>query len=188
MDPTAEEGASAPSATVIAECRAYALQQLEVAEQSELYTCGMEPFDADHPFYGVLVTREGLVCSGPMEVEYYTHKKQKAPWYHPELCVYCAAGVNSKGYVDDELSVEWKSVLPVCKSCRDEGALLLVRSKKRNGSINARRNEVINVPHAPIVMLLGGGGERVGLAAPTPTPRGARDRTSLPSTSRRLLT
>ena len=62
------EGASAPSAEVIGECRAYALQQLEVAEQSELYTCGMQPFHADHPFYGVLVTREGLLCSDPMEV------------------------------------------------------------------------------------------------------------------------
>jgi hypothetical protein len=41
MNPSAEEGASALSAEVIGKCRAYALQQLEVAEQSELCTCGM---------------------------------------------------------------------------------------------------------------------------------------------------
>ena len=38
MNPSAE-GASASSAEVIGECRAYASQQLEVTEQSELYTC-----------------------------------------------------------------------------------------------------------------------------------------------------
>ena len=54
------------------------MQRLESAEQSELYTCGMQPFDVDYPFYGVLVTREGLLCAHPMEVdEYYTHKTQK---------------------------------------------------------------------------------------------------------------
>ena len=42
MNPSAEEGASAPSAEGIGECRAYALQQLEAAEQSELYTRGMQ--------------------------------------------------------------------------------------------------------------------------------------------------
>ena len=79
MNLAAEEGASAPSTTAVAEFRAYALQKLEVAEQSELYTCDMQPFDADHAFYCVLVTREGLLCYDPMEVENYTHKKQKAP-------------------------------------------------------------------------------------------------------------
>ena len=41
MNPSAE-GASAPSAEVVGECSAYALQQLEVAKQRELYTCGMQ--------------------------------------------------------------------------------------------------------------------------------------------------
>jgi hypothetical protein len=55
--------------------------------------------EANYPFYGVLVTREGLLCSNPLEVEYDTHKKQKASWCHPEFCAYCA-GVNGIGYVD----------------------------------------------------------------------------------------
>ena len=33
---------SAPYAEVIGECRAYALQELETAEHSELYPCGMQ--------------------------------------------------------------------------------------------------------------------------------------------------
>ena len=85
----AEDGASEPTPAAVAECRAYAAQQLEAAENSELFLCGMQPFDADHPFYGVLVTREGLLCSDHMEVEYYTHNKQKASWFQPDLCAYC---------------------------------------------------------------------------------------------------
>jgi len=41
MNPSAKEGASAPSVEVIRECCVYALHQLEDAEESELYTCGM---------------------------------------------------------------------------------------------------------------------------------------------------
>ena len=55
--------------------------------------------EANRPFYGVLVSREVLLCLDPMKVEYFTHKKQNASWYHPEFCAYCAE-VNGIGYVD----------------------------------------------------------------------------------------
>ena len=42
MSSSTEERAPAPSAEVIDECRDYALQKLEAAEQSEMYTCGMQ--------------------------------------------------------------------------------------------------------------------------------------------------
>jgi len=68
MNPSAE-GASAPSAEIIGECRAYELQQLEVAEQSVLYTCGMQHLNHVNLFiHCVLVIRKGILCSDPMEV------------------------------------------------------------------------------------------------------------------------
>ena len=100
----------------------------------------MQPFDSDHPFYDVICARKELLCSDPMEVEYYTHTKQKAAWFDENLCAYCA-GVNCDGFIDKELEVEWKSLLSVCQSCRDEGAPPLVRSKKRNGGANAREQQ-----------------------------------------------
>ncbi len=124
---------------------------------SELCTCGMQSFDAYHPFYGVLVNCEGLLCSDPMEIEYFTHKKKKAPWYHPELCAAYCVGVNDIGYVDEELNVEWTSLLPICKSCKDEGALPLVRSIHPRRGMGMPMRGGIGVAHAPIVILLGGG-------------------------------
>ena len=48
-----------------------------------------------------------------MEVEYYTHNKQKAAWFDEHLCAYCAGVNGDEGFVDKELEVEWKSFLPV---------------------------------------------------------------------------
>ena len=86
-------------AEVIGECRVHALQQLEVADQSELYTCGMQYLKQLILLWRACYSREGLLCSYPMEVGYYIHKKQKASWYHPEFCTYCAR-VNDIWYVD----------------------------------------------------------------------------------------
>ncbi len=69
---------------------------------------------------------------------------QKALWCHPELCSYCA-GMNGKLYVDEELRVEWKSLLSVCKFCMDEDALPLVRSKRRNGSPQCEEESTIRM-------------------------------------------
>ena len=140
MVPCAEVGESAPTPRDIARCREYALHQLEVAQESEIYTCGMQPFDSDHPFHDVIYARKELLCSDPMEVEYYNHTKQKAAWFDENLCAYCA-GVNGEGFIDKELLGEWKSLLPVCQSCRDEGAPPLVRSKKRNGAANSHAQQ-----------------------------------------------
>ena len=37
------------------------------------------------------------------------------------------------------LTIEWKSVLPVCQQCRAYGALPLARTKRRNGASNVQR-------------------------------------------------
>ena len=63
------EGASASSVEVIGKCRAYALQQLEVAEHSELCTCGMQHLNQVNMFMACLsFANEGFLCSDPMKV------------------------------------------------------------------------------------------------------------------------
>ncbi len=101
--------------------------------------CGMQPFDADEPMHGVIVTREGLECHDAIEFEYYSNPKLAMSWFRADLCAYCAGSSGANGFVDEELTIEWKSVLPVCQHCRAEGALLLARTKRRNGGRNARR-------------------------------------------------
>ena len=83
--------------------------------------------------------------------------------------------------------MERKLLLFGCKSCRDEGALPLVHSKKRTTrSANARRNQRCARTNIDVVWLEDG--ESDGLAAPTPTPMWARGGTRLPSSSCRRRT
>ncbi len=110
-----------------------------LAMNNELYVCGMQPYDADDLMHGVIVTRDGLECHHPVEFEYYSNPKLTASWFDAELCCYCAGSSGAKGSVDEVLTIEWKSVLPVCQQCRADGGLPLARTKKRNGASNGRR-------------------------------------------------
>ncbi len=75
--------------------------------------CGMQPFDADDLMHGVIVTREGLECHHPVEFEYYSNTKASTSWFDATLCAYCAGSSGAKGFLDDHLSIEWKSVPPI---------------------------------------------------------------------------
>jgi hypothetical protein len=68
----------------------------------------------------------------PMEFDYY-QAKVVAAWFHANLWAYCAGLSGTKGFVDERLTREWKSVLPVCPTCRADGALPIARTKRRNG-------------------------------------------------------
>jgi hypothetical protein len=62
-------------------------------------------------------------------------------WFHANLCAYCAGSSGSDGVVDEDLTREWKIVLPtIClTTCRADGALPLDRTRRRNGAANGRR-------------------------------------------------
>jgi hypothetical protein len=84
--------------------------------------------------------------------------------------------------------VKLKSLLPVgCLGGVDEGNFPLVRSKKRNRFADAKGNKPCSRTNCDVVVGEGGG-IIAGLAAQTPTPRGARCRTMSPSSSRRRRT
>ena len=70
MKPNALDGAAEPTKQVILLCRACAMEQLEEAQNNDIYVCGMQAFDADRLMHGVIIAREGLECHHPMEFEY----------------------------------------------------------------------------------------------------------------------
>ena len=98
----------------------------------------MQPLDSDNKLYGVIVTRPHVECHDPVEFDYY--KKTTAAWCDGNLCAYCAGGSGyNDGTVDESLLVEWKTVLPLCKVCCDQGALPLARYRRRNGAARAKK-------------------------------------------------
>ena len=61
-------------------------------------------------------------------------------WFHADFCVLCAGSSGAKEFVDDALTIEWKSVLHVCQQYRADGSLpFIARTKRRNGATKARR-------------------------------------------------
>ena len=74
-----------------------------------------------------------------MEFEDYNNPKATASWFDGAMCAYCADSSVAKGYVDEHLAAEWKSVLPICQNCRTYGAIPLARTKRRNGTAHAQR-------------------------------------------------
>ena len=138
MKPAAIDGAEEPTVEAIRLCRNFAMQKLEEAQENEIFVCGMQPFDADDPMYGVIITRSGLECHQPMEFDYYG-TKVVASWFNAKLCSYCAGTSGIDGTVDEAHTLEWKSVLPICPTCLAGGARPLVRARRRNGEVHERR-------------------------------------------------
>ena len=135
MKPPAIDGATEPTAEAIRLCRQYAMQKFEEAQASDVYVCGMQPFDADDLMYGVIVAREGLECHHHMEFEYYNNPKILTSRFTATLLgAYCAGSSREEGFVDEHLCIERKSMLLVCQPCRTKGALPIARSKRRNGA------------------------------------------------------
>ena len=70
------------------------------------------------------------------------------------MCAYCAGSSGAKGFVEEHLTIEWKSVLPICKDCRAKGVVPLARTKRRNGAANAKRKQrdrlIADVPQANV--------------------------------------
>jgi hypothetical protein len=113
MKPHPTDGASEPTTGATLLCREYVVHKFESAENDAMYVCGMQPFDADNIMHGVIVTREGVECHHPVEFEYYCNPKLTTSWFDASLCAYCAGSYVAKGFIDDHLNIERKSVLPV---------------------------------------------------------------------------
>jgi len=70
MKLAAIDGAEEPAVEAIRLCLNFAMQKLEEAQENDTFLCGMQPFDADDPMYGVIITQSGLECQQPMEFDY----------------------------------------------------------------------------------------------------------------------
>ena len=101
---------------------------------------GMQIFDDDDDLmHGVIITHKGLEYNEPMDYDYYA-AKVAASWFNANLYTYCPGASGVEGFLDVNITLEWKSVFPVYSTCRVDAALpLLVRTRRRNREANERR-------------------------------------------------
>lgn len=105
----------------------YSKYKLTVKEKDDLdkslneyvYSCGgplMSPFS---PLFGNCMCRAPLACSSPIETPYYGCELGRK-----DLCCYCAV---EGCCVDQELKKQYKTVLPICDSCKTSNVTVFMR-------------------------------------------------------------
>ncbi|KAK3109149.1 hypothetical protein FSP39_023972 [Pinctada imbricata] len=87
--------------------------QLALLMSEYEYTCGSPLTPPDHSLHGKLLTKLNIECKNPVETAYYSSSIDR-----PDICYYCGA---SEAPTDMELKKQFKTVFPLCDTCRNKG-------------------------------------------------------------------
>ena len=79
------------------------------------YSCGSTLVPEDHALYNILFAREKITCESPIELAYYSSRKNYFP-----VCYWCGY---EQGLVDipTHVSSKYKFVFPLCSICQAAG-------------------------------------------------------------------
>ena len=77
------------------------------------YSCGAQVTAPACALHGKVMIRSHLTCAAPVEVPYYSSNIGRK-----DICTFCA---NIDAEVDPCLKASFKTVLPICKDCRQQG-------------------------------------------------------------------
>ncbi len=119
--------------------RYIAEQALEDAVESELFICGMQPVSEDSPCHGIFQCDPDLVCTTPVETDFYTSKRalMAAEGYirNINLCAVCANTTLDAGggKIDPVMLTMYCVVLPICDTCKSNGSKTIVGRHTHNG-------------------------------------------------------
>lgn len=83
------------------------------------YTCGSALLPPSHPLAHKIMCRDNLSCATPVEIPFYGSGIGRL-----DICCFCGT---EGGEVDTELKRKYKTVLPICHTCRENGKLLIVQ-------------------------------------------------------------
>lgn len=83
------------------------------------YSCGAPITPPGHSLYGKMLTRSNLSCTSPLEIPLYGSDLGRK-----DLCSHCGS---EGGTVCQDSKAKFKSVLPLCEDCRNQGILPVVQ-------------------------------------------------------------
>ena len=138
MVPPIHDG-HAPTPEEVDACQTMAKQVLHDACASSTFVCGASVIDPDHVFSDVFVTQSTLTFVDHVEPFFYSAGPNSRQHLSNKLCCFCAM---EDGMVDDELTSLFRTVLPVCQNCINEGAFVPVRYAIRNAATRVARAAV----------------------------------------------
>ena len=95
-------------------CSRYKLE-LTILLSEHDYTCGSPITPPGHALHGKLFVRLEMSCASYIELSYYS--TPNAIGNKPGLCLFCATDNTPR---DHNLTLKFKTVLPVCETCKPE--------------------------------------------------------------------
>ena len=93
-------------------------ERIERVKETLMYTCGSDFCTEEDPTItqDLVVVRRAVQCSDPMETQYYKDLRD-----HDPVCCICGVVGDNDLEVDEELSIQFQTVLPMCKKCKQDG-------------------------------------------------------------------
>lgn len=82
------------------------------------YTCGSPLLPPQNNLYKTVMCRSNMTCSFPVELQYYSSGLGRN-----DICCLCA---DEDAEVDQELKKTYKTVLPLCDNCKNQGKTSIV--------------------------------------------------------------
>ena len=125
--------------------RYIAEQALEDAVESELFMCGMQPVSEDSPCHGIYQCDPNISCITPVETDYYVTKRtlmaSNGFIRDIHLCALCANTTHDTGggKIDPIMLTMYSVVLPICDTCKSDGAKVVVGRFTHNGKVTQER-------------------------------------------------
>jgi hypothetical protein len=119
--------------------RYIAEQALEDAVESSIYMCGMPAIGEGSSCHDIFKCDPELSCVDAMEADFYASKRSliaaKSFIKDLSICSICAGTSHDPegGKIDKVLKTVYANVLPICDTCKSQGAKTLVGRHNHNG-------------------------------------------------------
>ena len=107
--------------------------------ESTIYMCGMQTVGEGSPCHDIFKVDPDLSCVDPVEADFYAGKRSliaaKSFIRDLTICAICAGTSHDSegGKVDGVLKTVYANVLPICDTCKSQGAKTMVGRHNHNG-------------------------------------------------------
>jgi hypothetical protein len=98
------------------------------------YSCGSPLAPEDHALYNILFAREKISCESPIELAYYSSRKNHTP-----VCYWCGYDQELVD-IPTHMTSKYKFVFPLCNICQTAGKDFFGRIEIKVNTRKRKRN------------------------------------------------
>jgi hypothetical protein len=103
------------------------------------YSCGSSLVPESHELYNVLFVREKISCESPIELSYYSSRKN-----NPLVCYWCGCDQELLEF-PTYMTSKYKFVFPLCSICQSKGKDFFARIEIKTNTKGQKKREILIV-------------------------------------------